>query len=226
MQLSNKTNIFSQFFWHFQNWDSILNIFKKKMTLIAEVFLNLRTPKKVVRSISKKSCFRGSFEKWHGKQTDKLLKSEREHLYHIYRSLWKQFSWKNSVLVICKILGLFVNPLTADDKDSLLNRSNLLQHVQVQLSQKRNIFLTFFFHFPNLYLILNIFKNRWRSYLMYFWTYGLRKTWLDKCLKSPVSEDPSTSNMVNGQKHCWNVEDSTFAIFIDPCAGKNLRTVC
>ena len=24
------------------------------------------------------------------------------------------------------------------------------------------------------------------------------KTWLDKCLKSPVSEDPSTSNMVNG----------------------------
>ena len=226
MQLSNKTNIFSQFFWHFQNLDSILNIFKKKMTLIAEVFLNLRTPKKVVRSISKNSCFRGSFEKWHGKQTDKLLKSEPEHLYHIYRSLWKQFSWKNSVLVICKILGLFVNPLTADDKDSLLNRSNLLQHVQVQLSQKRNIFLTFFFHFPNLYLILNIFKNRWRSYLMYFWTYSLRKTWLDKCLKSPVSEDPLTSNMVNGQKHCWNVEDSTFAIFIDPCAGKNLRTVC
>ena len=30
---------------------------------------------------------------------------------------------------------------------------------------------------------------------MYFSTYGLRKTWLDKCLKSPVSEDPLTSNM-------------------------------
>ena len=30
---------------------------------------------------------------------------------------------------------------------------------------------------------------------MYFWTYRLRKTWLNKCLKSPVSEDPSTSNM-------------------------------
>ena len=24
------------------------------------------------------------------------------------------------------------------------------------------------------------------------------KTWLDKCLKSPVSEDPSRNNMVNG----------------------------
>ena len=26
------------------------------------------------------------------------------------------------------------------------------------------------------------------------------KTWTDKCLKSPVSEDPSTSNMVNVPK--------------------------
>ena len=37
------------FFLHFLNLDSILNIFKKKMTLIADVFLNLRTPKNVVR---------------------------------------------------------------------------------------------------------------------------------------------------------------------------------
>ena len=28
------------------------------------------------------------------------------------------------------------------------------------------------------------------------------KTWLDKCLKSPVLEDNSTSNMVNVLKHC------------------------
>ena len=52
---------------------------------------------------------------------------------------------------------------------------------------------------------------------MHFWTYGLRKTWLDKFLKSPVSEDPSTSNMLNGQKHYWKLNDSTFTIFIDPC---------
>ena len=48
MQLSKKRNIFSQFFLHFRNLDSILNIFKKKMTLIADVFLNLRTPKNAV----------------------------------------------------------------------------------------------------------------------------------------------------------------------------------
>ena len=51
---------------------------------------------------------------------------------------------------------------------------------------------------------------------MYFWAYGLRKTYLDKCLKSLDSEDPSTSNMVNGPKHCWKLNDSTFTIFIDP----------
>ena len=36
-------------FLYFGHSDSILNIFKKKMTLIAHVFLNLRTPKNVVR---------------------------------------------------------------------------------------------------------------------------------------------------------------------------------
>ena len=28
------------------------------------------------------------------------------------------------------------------------------------------------------------------------------KTWSDKCLKCPVSEDPPTSNIVNVSKHC------------------------
>ena len=37
---------------------------------------------------------------------------------------------------------------------------------------------------------------------MYFRNYGLGKRSLDKCLKNPVSEDPLTSIMVNGPKHC------------------------
>ena len=49
MQLSQKPKIFSEFFLHVRHLDSILNIFKKTMTLIADVFLNLRTPKNVVR---------------------------------------------------------------------------------------------------------------------------------------------------------------------------------
>ena len=35
---------------------------------------------------------------------------------------------------------------------------------------------------------------------MYFGNYGIQKTWLKKCLKSPFSEDPSTSNIVRGTK--------------------------
>ena len=36
-----------------------------------------------------------------------------------------QLRLKKSLWVICKILGLFLNPLTADKKNSLLNPGNL-----------------------------------------------------------------------------------------------------
>ena len=44
---------------------------------------------------------------------------------------------------------------------------------------------------------------------MYFRNYGLPKTWLDQCLKSPVSENPTKSNMVNAPKHCSNLKDTS-----------------
>ena len=97
--------------------------------------------------MSKKSCSRGPFHKWHGKPAETLLKSERQHLYHIYWSLWKKFRLKKFLLVIWKILGLFVNPFTADNKHSFLSRDNLYQHFQRQLSQKPKIFSEFFFPF-------------------------------------------------------------------------------
>ena len=49
--------------------------------------------------------------------------------------------------MICEILGLFVNTLTVDDKYSLLNRDNLLQHLQVQQNKKKKPFPDFFFAF-------------------------------------------------------------------------------
>ena len=49
------------------------------------------------------------------------------------------------------------------------------------------------------------------------------KTWLDKCLKSPVSEDPSTSNMVNVPKHYWSLHHSTFIIFLRHWPGNFVR---
>ena len=44
------------------------------------------------------------------------------------------------MLVLCKILGLFVNTLTDDGKYSLLYRDNLTQQIQILLSQKPKTF--------------------------------------------------------------------------------------
>ena len=54
---------------------------------------------------------------------------------------------------------------------------------------------------------------------MYFRNPGLQETWLDRCLKSIVSEDPLTGKVVNGSKHCFNQDNSIFTIFIDHCEG-------
>ena len=44
------------------------------------------------------------------------------------------------MLVLCKILRLFVNTLTDDDKYSLLYRDNLTQQILILLSQKPRTF--------------------------------------------------------------------------------------
>ena len=49
MQLSQKLKTFSEFFLLFQNLGEILNVFKKKRTLIAYLFVGVRPAKNVVR---------------------------------------------------------------------------------------------------------------------------------------------------------------------------------
>ena len=48
------------------------------------------------------------------------------------------------MLVLWKILRLFVNTLTDDDKYCLLYRDNLKQPIQILLSQKQKTFSQFF----------------------------------------------------------------------------------
>ena len=48
------------------------------------------------------------------------------------------------MLVPCKILGLFVNTLTDDHKQSLPYRDNLTQPIKILLSQKQKTFFQFF----------------------------------------------------------------------------------
>ena len=46
------------------------------MTLIADLFMKLRTPKNVARYMSKKSRFKGPFDMQHGKRVQTLLRSD------------------------------------------------------------------------------------------------------------------------------------------------------
>ena len=55
---------------------------------------------------------------------------------------------------------------------------------------------------------------------MYFRNYGLIKTWLDQCLKSPVSEDPTKSNMVNTPEQCSNLKETSLPYLL--IAGKSI----
>ena len=54
------------------------------MSLVAEFFTKLRTPKNVVRYICNMSRFKGHFDRQHGKRVQTLLRSERQHCYPIY----------------------------------------------------------------------------------------------------------------------------------------------
>ena len=55
--------------------------------------------------------------------------------------------WKKSLLGIYKILRPFVHTLAVNDNHYLLNRDNLTQTIQIQLSQKQKILSQFFFAF-------------------------------------------------------------------------------
>ena len=73
MHLSQKQNIFSEFFSVIL--ESALNFqyFEKKMTLIAYVFPKLPTTKDMLRYMSKRSRLRGRHDRWHGKQSETLI---------------------------------------------------------------------------------------------------------------------------------------------------------
>ena len=54
------------------------------MTLIADFFPKLRTPKDVVRYMWKKSRFKGPFDRQHDKRFQTLLQSGQQNSSHIY----------------------------------------------------------------------------------------------------------------------------------------------
>ena len=87
-----------------------------------------------------KPYFRTAFgnQPVNGYQT--LLKSARHYYYPIFQWIWDKLSWKKSALVRSKILGLFVNTLTAECTYSRCNMQTFKQQVQTPLSLKQKTF--------------------------------------------------------------------------------------
>ena len=130
------------------------------MTLIAEVFPKLWSPKNKVRLMSLTSRFKGSLKKQHGKCAQTLFKFAWQNLYHIDWWLRRQLTFKKFLLLICKISRLFPNTLSADGRYSLLNRDNLTQPIQMQLSRKKKLFLHFFLPFLKSSLNFEYFEKK------------------------------------------------------------------
>ena len=61
--------------------------------------------------------------------------------------------------MICKISNLFPNTLSADGKYSLLDRDNLTQEIQMELSEKQKTFSEFFSSFLKSSLNLEHFQK-------------------------------------------------------------------
>ena len=77
-----------------------------------------------------------AFKSEHAKASEALMKSAWQHFYNVFSWLWWRLRCKMSLLVICEILGLFLNTLFADDKYSLRNGEKL--HNQFKWNYLRN----------------------------------------------------------------------------------------
>ena len=122
---------------------------KKTMRVLAWLFPKLLFPKEVATETSRRSCFRTPFgnQRVNGFQTP--LKVGRHHYYPFFRWISGKLSRKKTALLISKILRLFANPLTADDKNPCRDMQNFLQQIQMLLSWKRKTFSRFFIAFLN-----------------------------------------------------------------------------
>ena len=96
----------------------------------------------------KKPRARTLMDSQHVKGSERMLKSARKYLCHIFWALSKEISMKNSALVVSEILRLFFNILTPDEKYSLSTSECLAQTIQMQLSQNEKIFSEFLASFP------------------------------------------------------------------------------
>ena len=170
------------------------------MIAITNVFPKLKNAKDVVRKISKEPSFRTLIDSKHAKGSRRCVKSAWEHFYHVVSSLWGKLIWKTSLLVICKIFGVFVNTFTTNDKYPLRNCENLPLSIQMHLSKNKNLFSKFLFHFWNFHQILNILKKKMIVITNIFPQLKTVKDVLRQISEKPCFRKPFDSQHVKGSQ--------------------------
>ena len=136
--------VFLILLFHLWNSHQILFILKKKMIVIVTLFRKLHNVNDLFRQLSKKQRFRTPLDSEHVQGSQKLAKRSWEHLYQIFSSLRENLIWKTSPSVICEILRVFPNTLTANEKYRVRNGENLSSPIQIKLSLIRKTFSDFF----------------------------------------------------------------------------------
>ena len=71
-KLSQKQKLFSELFLAFSKSTLNFEHFQKQMTVTADFFPKIRNPENMVRYMSKKSPFKGRFDREHGKRVQTL----------------------------------------------------------------------------------------------------------------------------------------------------------
>ena len=208
------------------------------MTLITFVFRNLRTPKTwldkclkcpVSEDLSTSNMGNVPKHNWNLHHSTFIIFNDHSQVKFVWESAFSSAAnvlTSSTNIVTCKILVLLVNTLAADERYPVLNGNNLGIPIQMQLSQKQKTFLQALVDFWKFILNFKSFEKKLTLTDIVFSKLRTPKTESDKFLKSAVSEDPWTSNMVNVPKYCWNLRHSTFKIFTDYCqvnwVGKGL----
>ena len=122
---------FLGFLFHLSILHKILNIFKKKKIVIANVFPKLATVQGLFTPLTIQRCLKIFFNSQHVKRFQTLVKSSWEHFYHTFSSLRGEIIWKLSPWLKFQIIGLFFNTWNARYKYPVPVCENLPFPIQI-----------------------------------------------------------------------------------------------
>ena len=151
--LKNKKH-FLGFLFHLWNLHQILNNFKKKKIVIANVFPKLATVQGLVTPLTIQRCLKTSFDTQHVKRFQTQVKSSWKHFYHIFSSLWKEIIRKISPWLNFEIIGFLLT-------HGLLITSILFRIVRICCSLFKSNYLKNKKHFVSFYSVYGISIKFW-----------------------------------------------------------------